>query len=185
MWKSEKTSEKPQPLPEDFYQRAQTYLTGLAEASAVSDEHTIQGRLALREKDIAERLLKELKEIRLRKLLTLARNGGDVNLAGLTEEERALVKNLDSSLKSFEEGRNETSFSAPPERVELSVVRFLQDIPEIVGTDLKMYGPYKKEDVGSLPYQNAEALIKQGAAKEIEVRDMHRAAKNDARLHQQ
>jgi len=49
------------------------------------------------------------------------------------------------------------------------VVRFLQDIPEIVGTDLRIYGPYKKEDVGSLPTRNAQALIKQGAAKPIDI----------------
>jgi len=58
----------------------------------------------------------------------------------------------------------------------LSVVRFLQDIPEIVGTDLKIYGPFKKEDVGSLPNQNAYALVKQGAAKEIEVRNFQKTA---------
>jgi DNA replication initiation complex subunit (GINS family) len=35
--------------------------------------------------------------------------------------------------------------------------------------DLKIYGPYKKEDIGSLPKQNAQALIKQGAAKSIDI----------------
>ena len=52
----------------------------------------------------------------------------------------------------------------------MTVVRFLQDIPEIVGVDLKIYGPYKKEDVGSLPRENAHALIMQGAAMQIEVK---------------
>jgi DNA replication initiation complex subunit (GINS family) len=50
------------------------------------------------------------------------------------------------------------------------VVRFLQDIPEIVGVDMKSYGPFKKEDVASLPIPNAQALVKQGAVREIEVR---------------
>jgi DNA replication initiation complex subunit (GINS family) len=35
---------------------------------------------------------------------------------------------------------------------------------------LRIYGPYKKEDVGSLPAQNAQVLVKQGAAKVIEVK---------------
>jgi DNA replication factor GINS len=174
IWKSEKTSEKTQPLPDDFYQRVQTYLIGLGEASTRSDEHNIQGRLAAREKEVAERLLQELKEVRLQKLLTLAQSRRDMNSIDLTEEERTLLKDLDKTLSMFEVDRKDLAVT---ERIELSVVRFLQDIPEIVGTDLKMYGPYKKEDVGSLPHENAQALIKQGAAKEIEIRNTQQAAK--------
>ncbi|MBC7129615.1 hypothetical protein H5T51_00135, partial [Candidatus Bathyarchaeota archaeon] len=48
------------------------------------------------------------------------------------------------------------------------IVRFLKEIPEIVGIDMKSYGPYKPEDVASLPAENAEILIKQGLAVEIE-----------------
>lgn len=71
--------------------------------------------------------------------------------------------------------------------MELSVVRFLDNVPEIVGVDLKIYGPYKKEDVGSLPNQNARALIKQGLAKEIDVKRVPnlRPEKLAEQLHQQ
>jgi DNA replication factor GINS len=60
-------------------------------------------------------------------------------------------------------------------------VRFLQDIPEIVGTDLKIYGPYKKEDVGSLPMQNAQALIKQAAARSVEVKGPPQNSENESK----
>ena len=177
-WKSEKTSEKTQPLASDFYQRAQTYLSGLEQDSASLEAHTLQGRLALKEKEIVTRLLQELKETRLQKLVNITKHHGDMDATGLTEEERNLVKGIDDSLQAFEQGRNEPTGTAnTEEQIELSVVRFLQDIPEIVGTDLKIYGPYKKEDVGSLPNQNAQALVKQGAAKEIEVRNFHKTAK--------
>jgi DNA replication factor GINS len=177
-WKSEKTSEKTQPLASDFYQRAQTYLSGLEQDSASLEAHTLQGRLALKEKEIVTRLLQELKETRLQKLVNITKHHGDMDATGLTEEERNLVKGIDDSLQAFEQGRNEPAGTAnTEEQIELSVVRFLQDIPEIVGTDLKIYGPYKKEDVGSLPNQNAQALVKQGAAKEIEVRNFHKTAK--------
>ncbi len=46
-------------------------------------------------------------------------------------------------------------------------VRILKDLPEIVGIDGKIYGPFKKEDVVNLPKENAEALIKRGVAEEI------------------
>ena len=168
-WKSEITTDETQPLPDDFYQRAEAYLDG-ADQNPSGDEHTAKGRLLLKEKEVVKRLLRELKEARLRKLLASAQIGKEINTANLTQEERNLAKDFGSSLQAFNQGKYEPRPSASEETVELSVLRFLQDIPEIVGTDLKIYGPYKKEDVGSLPSQNAIALIKQGAAKEIEVR---------------
>jgi DNA replication initiation complex subunit (GINS family) len=188
-WKSEKSSEKTQPLASDFYQRVQTYLGGLEEDSASLEAHTLQGRLALKEKEVVTRLLQELKEARLQKLVNVTKHHGNVDATGLTEEETSLVKSIDDSLQAFEQVRNEpagTTTATPEERIEMSVVRFLQDIPEIVGTDLKIYGPFKKEDVGSLPNQNAHVLVKQGAAKEIEVRNFHKITKkDDANRHQQ
>jgi len=34
---------------------------------------------------------------------------------------------------------------------------------------MKTYGPFKPEDIASLPEENARILIKQGAAMEVEV----------------
>jgi len=50
------------------------------------------------------------------------------------------------------------------------LVRILQDVPSFVGVDMKIYGPYKAEDVVLLPEQNVEALIKRGVATIIERR---------------
>jgi len=35
---------------------------------------------------------------------------------------------------------------------------------------MKIYGPFKPEDVASIPKENAKALIKQGVAAEVETR---------------
>lgn len=172
-WKAEKTSDKPQPLPDDFYHRAAGYLKGLQEDSASSDTRSVHGRLLAKEKEMAERLLEELKETRLQKIVNAARDGVPLNVNELTEEERTLTAQFDQSLSSFKglEKEKATPVQSTPEGpMELSIVRFLKDVPEIVGVDLKLYGPYKKEDVGSLPVQNASALIKQGLAKEIDVK---------------
>jgi DNA replication initiation complex subunit (GINS family) len=127
----------------------------------------------IREKEVARRLLDELRETRLRKILENAKIGISVAEENLTSEERTFMRNLSDSLATFRKDEiriEDTSRAAA--RAELMVVRFLQDIPEIVGTDLRIYGPYKKEDVGSLPAENAHALIKQGAAKPIEVKGL-------------
>lgn len=170
-WRSEKSSRLPDHLPSDFYQRATNYLNGLQEDSSSGDTHTIQSRLVIREKEVARRLLDELRETRLRKILENAKIGISVAEENLTSEERTFMRNLSDSLATFRKNEiqiEETSRAAM--HAELMVVRFLQDIPEIVGTDLRIYGPYKKEDVGSLPAENAHALIKQGAAKPIDVK---------------
>jgi len=169
-WKSEKTSILPEHLPNDFYRRATNYLKGLQEDSLSSDPHTLQSRLLIREREIVGRLLDELREERLRKILENEKNGISVPEDGLTVEEQPLVHALNSSLTTLRERKlHGEGVSSAVEHTELAVVRFLQDIPEIVGTDLRIYGPYKKEDVGSLPTRNAQALIKQGAAKPIDI----------------
>jgi hypothetical protein len=53
---------------------------------------------------------------------------------------------------------------APPPKVELVKIRFLEDMPAIVGADFKTYGPFKKREVYELPKENAEAFVKRGVA---------------------
>jgi len=169
-WKAEKKSILPEHLPNDFYRRATNYLKGLQQDPLSTDPHTLQSRLLIREREIVERLLDELREERLRKILENAKNGISVPEDGLTIEEQTLAHTLNSSLTTLRERKLERDgVPSTLERIELTVVRFLQDIPEIVGTDLRIYGPYKKEDVSSLPTRNAQALIKQGAAKPIDI----------------
>ena len=47
------------------------------------------------------------------------------------------------------------------------VVRFLKPIDQIVGTDLQNYGPFEAEDVATLPFENASALINKKIAVKI------------------
>ncbi len=171
-WKAEKTNTALQPLPEDFFKRTQTYVQTLDENSRKTNSNTLQDGLILKEKEISGRLLAELRETRLKKLMDAAKNTNQVPSTLLTDEEKILIDNLEKSLHSFvqSDGGERAITPDTSEILELKVVRFVQDIPEIVGVDLKMYGPYKKEDIASIPEQNAQALIKQGAAKAIEVR---------------
>jgi DNA replication factor GINS len=51
------------------------------------------------------------------------------------------------------------------------VLRFLQNVDEIVGADLEKYGPFKPEDIATLPYENAQALITKNIATKIHWED--------------
>src|SRR5208337_3486818 len=107
-------------------------------------------------------------------IVNAARDGTEISTNDLTDEEKRLVKHFNESLSNYKEHEKaKQGGSLAEDQADLSVVRFLDKVPEIVGVDLKIYGPYKKEDVGSLPNQNAQALIKQGLAKEIDVKRVH------------
>jgi len=168
-WKSEKSSSLPKPLPADLYHRTIMYLNGLNDELSTTDTHTIQGRLLAREKQMTERLLDELRQTRIRKIISAAQNQIPIQTTSLTEEESRLLEKITQSLSSFGQPLP-VSHKKEQMTDELRVVRFLEDIPEIVGVDLRLYGPFKKEDVASLPAPNAHALEKQGAAKAIEVK---------------
>lgn len=51
-----------------------------------------------------------------------------------------------------------------PPKIELVKIRVLEDLPAIVGADLKTYGPFKKREVYEIPKENAEDLVKKGVA---------------------
>jgi DNA replication factor GINS len=51
------------------------------------------------------------------------------------------------------------------------VIRFLQGVDEIVGADLEKYGPFKTEDVATIPYENAQALIAKNIATKVRWED--------------
>ena len=145
------------------------YLNGVNDELSTTDTHTIQGRLLVREKEMTERLLDELRQTRIQKIISAAQNRIPIQQTSLTEEELGVLEKINQSLSSLGQQlpvQPQTDGLAD----ELRVVRFLEDIPEIVGVDLRIYGPFKKEDVASLPAPNAHALERQGAAKAIEVR---------------
>lgn len=51
------------------------------------------------------------------------------------------------------------------------VVRFLHEMDEIIGSDLKKYGPFKTEDIATIPYENAQALISKKIAIKVRWED--------------
>jgi len=47
------------------------------------------------------------------------------------------------------------------------IIRFIENVEELISTDLQTYGPFEKGDVASLPEELASLLIQQKKAKEI------------------
>jgi len=175
-WRRERHRSDLQPLQEGFYGEMTDYVSQLREQTRMADKTSLKGRISDREKDNAERLLRGLSQLRLRKIVGAELDGEAITGSSLTREERALHADLRTVLSGHEErlksilmGRVPQVDAKPPQRADQRVVRFLQAVPAIMGIDMKTYGPFKPEDVVSLPVENAENLIRRGIAKEVEI----------------
>ncbi len=50
-------------------------------------------------------------------------------------------------------------------------MRFLKEMDQIVGADLEKYGPFRTEDIATIPFENAQALIAQNIAMKVRTED--------------
>ena len=50
-------------------------------------------------------------------------------------------------------------------------VRFVKGFDEIVGVDLEKYGPFKPEDIATIPNENAQSLISNGIALKVRIEE--------------
>ena len=116
-----------------------------------------------------------LMQIRLDKISKLP----DMEVGYLLDEEKFI---LDSQEEQAE--RIEMIFSATingksrfleslthNHKIKKVTVRFLKDVNELVGADLDKYGPFKTEDIATIPYENAQALIAKNVATKVSLED--------------
>jgi len=176
-WIKERENAEVQALPKDFFSRLAQYVKRLREESRMLDEKTTRGRLLAQESKNVKKLVEELIRLRYEKVLRRAMAGETVPKESLTEEEGQLygetvssVDSYHSFLKGVLSGSLSTVEVEVKERPKKRVLRFLREVPAIIGADMKPYGPFKPEDVASVPAENAKILVKQGLAVEVEVK---------------
>jgi len=174
-WRKEKENAEVQPLPKDFFDRLAQYVKRLREEGRMLDEKTTRARLLLRESKNVKKLCEELIQLRYEKVLRKVMAGETVVKEGLTNDEEKLFREIATSTESYQNFLKGVLSGRSPsvevkERAKKRVVRFLQETPAIIGADMKTYGPFKPEDVASVPTENARILVKQGLAVEVEVK---------------
>jgi DNA replication initiation complex subunit (GINS family) len=152
------------------------YLSILNDATL--DENSITDRILNQERERAIQMLKDLNLKRLRKIVLAELDGTPITATHLTPDEQHLHANLRQLLSDFTKG-NQITIEPPvlvkpklqpvpiAREFDFIVLRFLKPLPAIMGTDLKAYGPFKPEDVASIPRENALNLIRRGLAKEV------------------
>ena len=174
-WKREKENEALQMLSSDFYSRLADYVKSLKEESRMLDRKALKARLMLREFENVKRLAKELLQLRYKKTLKETIAGRVIPGDVLTEEEEGLHKAilpLAESYKTFlrDIRRGRSSPVKREEKPERMLLRFLQEIPAVIGSDMRTYGPFSAEDIATLPIENARIFLEKGIAVEVEAK---------------
>jgi DNA replication initiation complex subunit (GINS family) len=172
-WRREKENDVLQELPDSFYAETVEYVKRIRREARMLEAKSIKARLMAQELANAERMVKELVSLRFEKLVKRTSAGELPNSEALTSREREIAlelrpafEKLQTVLKDSRRGRTVASDEKPRESRRL--LRFLKEVPAIVGADLKMYGPFAAEDVATLPAENARVLVKHGVAMEVE-----------------
>jgi DNA replication factor GINS len=90
------------------------------------------------------------------------------------EEERKISQRKDLIIQSLIAGNvNNLDSISKIIRSKMTIIRFLESTDQFMGVDMAKYGPFIKEDVAILPFENARSLIERKVAVEI----------NDLRFH--
>jgi len=173
---NEVESEGLQRLPENFYADLRSTLREFRRRIADGAEGKVAEKVLLLQLDRTAQALTRLIETRLRKMIIAGLSRMQLPDGLVAEDEKRLLAAV-ADLVSARDELVTSLVAAPPPPRELPgaarrpmlLVRFVKDVPLIVGADMRYYGPFKPEDVALLPAQNAEALVRQGAALQVQV----------------
>jgi len=133
------------------------------------------GKLKREEYDNVEKKIKETLIIMTTNLITLllkmrlekAIANEPIDYSNLLDEEKFII-DADNEMRDRREmilagilnGKSKLLESiAQSHKTKSTVVRFLQETEQIVGADLEKYGPFNTEDIATIPYENAQALM--------------------------
>jgi len=161
IWRKEIEEEQPVKLPEDLAEKLREYVGSIKHYLKVSDKETLSAELREAAANTVIKLVKEIFELRLRKIIRAAlRNEIPENLYGF---ELRFCPNLLKLLQDYRDSVREMATAAAYQdweqiRSRYEVVCFLKDVSQIVGPNLEVYGPFKRGDIATLPLENARNL---------------------------
>jgi len=172
LWRAERESRELAELPEKLEKLLREYVARAKAYLKVSDKHSLTAGLREAELRAVIQLAERLFELRTEKIVRAAMCGEvPENLYGF---EHTLYSDLRRLLTDHRERvRTLTQVIAykdwKPIEAGYELVCFLTDFPQIVGEDLKTYGPFKSGDIASLPPGNARALLMRGVVRRLRV----------------
>jgi DNA replication factor GINS len=163
--KREIESSSLQTIEPDTFQKIASLLGSLQGQGYEGIEAKVRDRLA----GLLADSVRLLMEARLHKLRS---DVEPADYSRLTDEEKYILDGMSDYISRAEEvisattkGRVKVLESAALKfRSKQIIVRFLKPLESFVGVDMNKYGPFRPEDVGTIPYENARSMIEGGIA---------------------
>lgn len=126
-------------------------------------------------KDALIGIMSEMALLLLKIRLEKAIKPNNIEYSNLLNEEKFILdaqeemqERRDLILSGILHGRSKFLESvAQKHKTKSTVVRFLKEMDQMVGVDLEKYGPFKAEDVATIPHENAQALIAKNIAAKV------------------
>lgn len=167
----ETENETPQEIDSNLYILISNFIGKLKREEYDNIEAKIKENLV----NIITNLTSLLLNIRLEK----TKSSENLDFSNLLDEEKFVLdreeeirERTEMILSATLNGRSKLLESISQNHKTKSIVlRFLKEVEQIVGTDLKKYGPFKTEDIATLPYENAHALIAKNMAMKVRLED--------------
>jgi DNA replication factor GINS len=143
----------------NFYRNLANFIGNLKKQEFDGIENKIKNTMI----EMVTELTSLLIQIRLDKISKTS----DLEISYLLDEEKFILDSQEDQRERIEmilsatiNGKSKFLESlAQNHKTKKIVIRFLNEVDEIVGADLEKYGPFKTEDIATIPYENAQALI--------------------------
>jgi DNA replication factor GINS len=175
----------PQPVPHNFYQNISNLVSLLKEQNEkeiLELQKENDGATEKISKEINSNLVNLVVKLttlifvlRCKKIFHSSKSQNMFEYSNLTDEEKYVFfgnrereQRINIVLKMLLEGKSKTL-----EKIVSSInqnfviIRFLDSMEQFVGVNMNKYGPYQRDDVAILPFENARSIIENNKAIEI------------------
>jgi DNA replication factor GINS len=159
-----------QEIDSGFYTSLSEYLGKLKSEGYDGIENKIKNRLV--------EMITQITSLLLKTRLSKVSHGG-LDFTNLLDEEKFILESLQDQQERREiilsatlNGRTKLLESVSKKhKTKPITVRFLKDFDQFVGADYTKYGPFKAEDVATIPNENALALIAKNISVKLTLQD--------------
>jgi len=159
-------------ISRDLKDEVYKYATQTRREIRISDKRSIESIVQRQEMSMIRQLVESIFDMRLRKIMLLAMQGKQANnlmdfekytyfnLSRIVSEHRDRIKNVAYDMKIH---------SPPVEERHRFLVHFSEPVSKVMGEDVKPYGPFKPNDIATLPAENVRAFVRRHLANRIYV----------------
>lgn len=171
-WKREIENPEIQSIPANFYSDIANYFLRLKKEGRMLDKRSMKAKLLRDEIRNVRQIFQNLFETRCRKLIKKVARGEKISSGFLTNAEKDFYTHVLPPFEELQKLAEDISLGYTPkmeesQKIRKAVVRFLKEVPAIIGADMSTYGPFKPGDVASLPLDNSKILVKQNLAERV------------------